>query len=300
MIITPELRWLAGPLVSALHAAEALTTGRTLVEERVAAAIAEPVEGLAREIVAAKLPATLWSHLLPLAQGCGSTRQLAETALVKTLGRTAQTGPLAGRLGSQLAMLEAAFRRVFPNLNDELLLRGGPLREQWEARGPGFLHHVYRLADESLAVPTADVLLVQPVLGGGGAAHILYNSVRVEAVLANPASDLPEVVRLGWLLAQLNLELPALSERVPAQRLPRTAELALLPVALSAGQEVELCRFDRASVERALAVWQVAVPTEIDMVATLFDWWDTYLESRPGWPVALAALDRMIAGPPTV
>ena len=163
--------------------------------------------------------------------------------------------------------------------------------------GPGFLHSVYRLTSDELAVPSANVLLLQPVLGGGGAAHLLYNSVRIEAVLANAVPELPEIVRLGWLLSQLNLEVPSLSERVAAGRLPQTAELAMLPVALKAGEEVELCRFDRAGVARALAAWHVAVPANCDMVATLFDWWETYLETRPGWPVALAALDRMIHAP---
>jgi hypothetical protein len=293
--ITPELRWLTGPLVSALHAAEAMTSGKTLVDVRLVEALAEPVENLAREIVCAKLPVEkFWSHLLPLSQGSGSTRQLAETALAKTVGRNINTDSVAGRIGTQLAVLDAAMRRVLPKLGEELALRAGPLREQWEARGPGFLHSVYRLTDPSLAVPTADVLLVQPVLGGGGAAHLLYNSVRIEAVLANPVPELPETVRLGWLLSQLNLELPSLGEKVLANRLARTAELAMLPVALKAGEEVELCRFDRPSVARAVETWRVAAPPNIDLVPTLFDWWDTYLESRPGWPVALGALDRML------
>lgn len=291
MVATPEIRWLAGPLVSALHAAEAITTGRTLVEPRVTESLAEPVEGLAREIVAAKLPvAKFWSHLLPLSQGCGGTRQLAETALVKTVGRTLGGESLAARLGTQLAALDAAYRRAFPKLAEELALRSGPLCGQWEARGPGFLASVYRLTEKRLAVANADVILVQPVLGGGGAAHLLYNSVRIEAVLANPVAELPEVVRLGWLLSQLNLEIPSLSERVSAEHLPRVAGLAMLPVALKAGEEVELCRSDRATLARALDVW-----TDSDAMAeTLSQWWETYLESRPGWPVALAALDRMI------
>lgn len=295
MVATPEIRWLAAPLVSALHAAEAITSGRTLVEPRAAEALAEPVEGLAREIVAAKLPvAKFWNHLLPLAQGSGGTRQLAETAIVKTVGRTIATESLAARIGRELTALENNFRRAFPKLTEDLALRAGPLREQWEARGPGLLASVYRLTEERLAVPNADVIFVQPVLGGGGAAHLLYNSVRIEAVLANPVPELPEVVRLGWLLSQLNLEVPSLSERVNTDRLPLVAQLAMLPVALKAGEDVELCRSDRATIARALEVWRIASTAHLDMVDTLDQWWATYLESQPGWPVALAALDRMI------
>ena len=52
-------------------------------------------------------------------------------------------------------------------------------------------------------LPQCDVLLIHPALGGAGEAHLAYNSVRIEAVLANPNADLPEVVRLAWLIAQV-------------------------------------------------------------------------------------------------
>src|SRR5205807_2111702 len=115
---------------------------------------------------------------------------------------------------------------------------------------------------------------------------------------------------------------PSLSERVHADRLPQVAQLAMLPVALQAGEDVELCRSDRASISRALEVWNICsplapreearllsrseratsrnategVPYRDEMADTLGQWWETYLESRPGWPVALAALDQMILG----
>jgi hypothetical protein len=31
----------------------------------------------------------------------------------------------------------------------------------------------------------------------------------------------------------------------------------------------------------------------VDGPATVLQWWQTYQESRPPWPVALAALDQM-------
>src|SRR5690606_23019649 len=91
---------------------------------------------------------------------------------------------------------------------EELELRSAPLREQWEARGGGLLATLARLTTAGLVPEMADVILVHPVLGGGGAAHWQYNSVQFEAVLANPLAELPEVLRLGWLLAQLNFDLP--------------------------------------------------------------------------------------------
>jgi hypothetical protein len=67
----------------------------------------------------------------------------------------------------------------------------------------------------------------------------------------------------------------------------------LLP-ALAAAEEVELGRSDRATLILALQTWQ---PTAWDerVAETFEEWWQVYCETRPAWPVALAALDRMLA-----
>ena len=101
------------------------------------------------------------------------------------------------------------------------------LREQWEARGPGLLRAVGLRTEESLVADEAQVIVVQPALGGGGQAHLSANAVRIEAVLANPHAELPEVVRLAWLLAQLQLDLPAYSDRIQADRLPHVLSLVV-------------------------------------------------------------------------
>ena len=100
-------------------------------------------------------------------------------------------------------------RRAFPNLLDDLSLRLLPLREQWEVHGPLLLQNMARWTDPRVVVAEARIVLVHPALGGGGAAHIPFNNVHIEAVLTNPVPELPENLRLVWLLAQLSLDLPA-------------------------------------------------------------------------------------------
>jgi len=51
-------------------------------------------------------------------------------------------------------------------------------------------------------------------LGGAGAAQLRTNSVRLEAVLTHPDPQLPETLRLGWLLSQLNQDLPIYSDTI--------------------------------------------------------------------------------------
>ena len=140
----------------------------------------------------------------------------------------------------------------------------------------------------------ADVLLVRPAFGGAGAAHLQSNSPRIEAVLANPHADLPEVVRLAWLVAQLDLDLPRHSEEIQADRLPHVARLAMIPPVLKAAEAVELVRYSPELIGRAIAAWHLAVPPGLDAAAVASDWWETYQLDKTPFQVALAALDAMV------
>jgi len=292
--MSTELSWRPQALVSGLHAAEAASRNQPLADERMAAAVELPAMQFAAEIRAAQLPeARFWRHLIPLAANISGRRQLVETAVTKTIGRGPRFEAMVAILKACVAEIDNAVRAALPDLNEELTLRERPLREQWEARGPGMLREIGRLTEEALLAPNCEVLLVHPALGGGGEAHLAYNSVRIEAVLANPITELPEVVRLAWLVAQLQLDLPALSESIHADRLPHIARYAMLPPTLVAAQAVELVRFTPDELGRAISAWRLAAPPDVDAAALISQWWQTYQETRPPWRVALAALDQM-------
>jgi hypothetical protein len=139
----------------------------------------------------------------------------------------------------------------------------------------------------------SDVLLVQPALGGDGKPHLVNNTVRIEAMLANPHGKLPETVRLAWLLSQLNLDVPKYSENIHPDRLPHITALAMLPVVLEAAHYVELVTFDRELLPLAIEAWRLRVPEEIDAPELIANWWMTYQEAKPPLAVALQALDQM-------
>jgi hypothetical protein len=289
----PHLHWRQHLTTSCLHAAEALSRGLLLADQRLAEAIAASADELKRAVASDESTAPrLWRWLFALATSAGSNRELALQALTKTVGRQRAEMRL-NRLAAALAGVEAAVRRAFPDLAGELDLRMRPLREQWEARGPGLMRGVATRTEESLLAEEAQVIVVQPALGGGGQAHVSANAVRIEAVLANPHAELPEVVRLAWLLAQLQLDLPAYSDRIHADRLPHVAAFAALMPVLEAAQEVELVQYSPALLERAITVWHLQVPQDINAAQVVLQWWETYRESRPAFPVALTALNQM-------
>jgi len=121
-----------------------------------------------------------------------------------------------------------------------------------------------------------------------------HNAVSFEAVLTNSVPQLPEVVRLAWLLSQLQCDLPVFSDHVNAQRLPHVAAFALLPAVLQAASEVELGPFSPEQIARAVDAWQLPKVANQDTTSVVHAWWQTYLADRPGWPVALMALDQML------
>ena len=306
-----EIRWLASASASCYHAVELLERTGRLADSKLERALRPGVADLCEFLAAASLPAErCMEHLVPLSVGIHGARQLAAAVLTKVAGprRDARWEP---RLVEILREVETQFHAALPGLVDELALRAVPLGEQWDARGPGLLAQIGRLTEPILIVPAADVVLVQPFQGGGGRPHLLYNSVRIEAVLANPLPELPEVARLGWLISQLNADLPMHQGDLQRTRLNEVAALAMLPVTLAAAEEVDLARSDAHVLALAIESWYLPLKAAAsssgaegqtpemvgapELANTLVNWWRTYLDGKPPWNVALAALDRMMA-----
>lgn len=284
-----EARWIAGVTASALHAAECLLGGGEAADVKLAAALAGEAQALGAELSADGWDASaFFAQAVPLSARCDTPRQLAEGVLTRRWGpHHSQSAELLTR---RLTTLTAALHNAMPDVVDELELRSGPLRGQWEARGPGLLVTLRQLTEPDVVVDSADVLLLQPLLGGAGHAYPPYNAMSLEAVLTNPVTAIPEVVRLGWLWAQLHLDLPKYQDHVGRDRLATIGPLALVPPTLAAAQEVELARCDVSTIALALDTWRTAaVAPEL-----LLEWWTTYAATSPSWAVALGALDRML------
>jgi hypothetical protein len=195
------------------------------------------------------------------------------------------------RLCGPLNDVKTAFTRVIPHAQEETASAARDLRQRWSYQGEGLLSGVLRWTEPGLLVEEGAVLMVHPVLGGGGTAHLPYNSVRMEAVGADPVAELPEVLRLAWLLSSLNLDLPRYSEHLRPRRLTQVACLAMIPVVLSAA-ELGLDGSLEARLPQATALWMG--PAEKATAGILSAWWDSYRTLRPAWATALQALDQLL------
>jgi len=285
-----QLRWMASHSASCLHAVALIHESVPFADPEWHRLLVEPSATLLEELSTAGLSADrILEHLVPQSAGIDNNYQLARIACQKALGSTPDR--VITRLAGWINAIEAAARRGVPKLLDELALRMGPLREQWDARGPGLIKRIADRTDPQLIAESADIILVHPAAGGAGTAHLQYNSVRIEAVLVNPVDGIPEIVRLAWLLGQLQCDLPRFGEAIPRQQLARIAALALAPAALAAGEYVECCRADATRLGEALRAWRVPLPPDSGL---LWEWWNSYQVDRPPWRVALQALDKLV------
>lgn len=290
-----EPRWRASVSATCLHAAACRASGLGAADAKLAAAIDVPCDRLAQEIASAGWPlAESLDQLTALAAEIDNNRDLVSRAAARL--RLSQVDQAAHiRLAGAVSDLEAALRRAQPALGEELPLRIRPLREQWEARGPGMLFQIGRLTDEAVIPAAAEIVVVAPYAGGHGAAHVQYNHITLEGVLFNPIPELPETARMAWLLSQLNADLPRFSDVIPYGRSAAIFPMAMLPPALAAAEAVELGSCSQASLEHALTAWRLCHAEAAPAVAThLWNWWNAWLDHAQSWPVALAALEQLL------
>ncbi|MDZ4656882.1 MAG: hypothetical protein SH868_04810 [Bythopirellula sp.] len=290
-----EIRWKASFSASCLHAVLCAEVGWPAVDDELAQLIAEPAGQLLATINDHHLPVreTL-AELVALSSDYENNRQLVEVTLRRLQGAAAVKEEAVSQLAAAIGILETKLLAARPEMVDELALRGRPLQEQWQARGPGLLQQVKRLTEENFLVPAAEIVLVTPWIGGHGFAHLKSNRVTFEAVLANPRPDLPEALRLGWLLAQLNTDLPVYGEAIPADRLRLIAGLATLPVILTAAETVEWGTCSLASIERALECWHILPAPSPTVAAQLWQWWQAYQDGTTSWLVAWRGLEALL------
>lgn len=294
-----RLIWNSNASASALHAAEAVCRfEQWIADQRTAESIRDYALRLGHWIdrnCGHDVPNT-WGTLIAYASEIESNFELASVVCRKRLPGASEA--VITQLSGAITDIEAAYRNLFPKLIEQLQLRSRPLQDQWLGFGSGLFAHIGRLTDKELFVPEAKVILVHPVLGGYGYAHLEQNLARIEAVLTNPLVELPEVVRLAWVLAQLQLDLPKHNEFLAPGVLHRIAPLVMLPPVLAAAEVLELSKCDEAMTELAIENWHIPIPAEVEsnqnIASVLMDWWETYLQTRPAWPTAMLALSKML------
>ena len=231
-----NLNWCVHETATTLHVAAAIAHGLILSDPRLADAVMTPVKALQDAITQiAMADEDAWYALCAHACQHDDAKQLVCAALPSTDQCEARRH--REHIIRLVTEVGEGIRRVLPGLREELQHRSRPLREQWNARGPGLLHSMRSRTDHRLVLDQASIFVVHPILGGGGAVDPVHSALRIEALLTNTVPGLPEVVRLGWLLGQLACHrvLTTPIEQPSCQR-RQVVELAMVPATLAAAE----------------------------------------------------------------
>lgn len=285
-----NLRWVTSESANCYYAADVLLAGGDLADPALASALEPPLTAL-------KSALTEWHvseraflpHVIPLAADNRGAHDIAQVALSKVLG-SSRAQLCAGRVGGLLTDLRIAFERAVPDVGHVVQTNAEPMRQWWDYYGPSVQGGIARWAGPESQVAEATVALFFPVRAGGGCAFPACNLACLEAVAKDPVADLPEGLRLAWLLSQLNLDLPRYREDLAAESAADVVGLAMIPITLTAAEEAGLLRFDADIMERAVKAW-----TPTPEAGTLTEWWNVYRDTRPDLAVGLRALDELLS-----
>ena len=295
MSVEIRLNWSASVPVSCLYAAECVVRSLPLADSAVGEALAKPAARLQEALLEEYVPLeTFWSHVVPLAANFPGQLELATIALTKTVGRP-KAEVLAGRFRGLLVDVRNAYTRAVPESGEALAARIEPLRQAWNDRGTGLLPRMVNWTEPEIIVEEATVCLVHPILAGGGTGYLPYNLAVIEAVAADPAPELPEVLRLAWMLSTLNLDLPRYSEHIQHQRVALVAALAMIPVAVTAAADIRVIAAAADAIGRAVQAWTKPPDKTEEWTRALEQWWGTYSTMRPPWATALKGLDVLLS-----
>ena len=288
-----KIAWTLSPQYSPISATAAVCSGLHVVDAQLQSLIGDSATAINDRLALADVDNELfWSALIALCEREKDDRRRVERALIASGSGELAADSIAPTIAGHLVDVRIAYFEAYPKLSEQLPLRAGPLRQQWEARGPGLLAAIGRLTHQELLPSKATVAMVQPTISGGGGADPGTGFAWIEAMLTNPHQDVPEVLRLGWLLARLGLARPAASRLVEADRLPGVASLALLPIMIEAGRELELV--GDVEVSRLFEVWNLRRLKSSEAIVHLNKWWAQMEDGETPFPVGMKALDRML------
>jgi hypothetical protein len=300
-----RLRWTTGERLTPIHAARCFALGIRGVDAAIVKGMEAPMAELSSRLAAAELDFGLFWQRLVRDSAAGASDLDACTAALTSAGCSPlSVDAIASAIVSQLADIRLVHQERFPKLAEQISLRARPLREQWEGYGAGLLKRIGKLTHPSFVPKNVSCLLLSPYRGGEGGQDASAQRIWIEAVLTNPFPEVPELLRLVWLVSQVGLIEGLLSGTedshgdpwVAPPHLPRVAALAMMPLTLEAASYLELIPASPQTLPslfgKAAQAWRISI--DVPTLDILENWWRQFQDLQTPPAVTLKALDRML------
>ncbi|TWU10239.1 hypothetical protein Poly21_52100 [Allorhodopirellula heiligendammensis] len=220
-----------------------------------------------------------WEQLSDELVSAGSdaplTPALCEIALLRSGHSQLQSEQTAAAIHRSLDSCRRLLAGDQPRLADQLRLRYAPLKQTYEAYGPGLL----RLIGNQIwsgDPPTnwwpnrVTVHAVQPLQTGAAGRSTYQSSVWIEAVLTDISPEVPEWLRLVYQLTQMAIDSHTRTHALSGGEVKNLGELKT-PTELPWSLGIIPLIFDRASEAGMIAAPTLPIATAIDLGWTLED-----------------------------
>lgn len=327
-----KLQWIPSTTLSLLRTAHWVSRRRELKDTSLQQAITEPVHTITERLMSASVdPAIYWDHLIEEVVAHDNdvelTPAICEIALLRGGHSDLQSDQVALAIYRGLETCRRAHRTRSPKLADQLRLRYAPLKQAFEAYGPGLVRTIGKQIWNG-SPPTdwwprrVSVHAVQPIATGAAGASGQQTSVWIEAVLTDIDPDVPEWLRLVYQLTQMAITSHTRTHsgsgssgsgdaKSPGE-LPWTT--AIVPLVLHTASEGGMIPAGELPIEKALSMWHSdsilasatlpastqavstqAVSTQAARANVVRRWWDEVGCTGQPMPVALKQLAAALA-----
>lgn len=267
----------------------------------------------------------LSDELVSSASDAPLTPALCEVALLRSGHSQLQSDQTAAAIHRSLDSCRRLLVNDQPRLADQLRLRYAPLKQAYEAYGPGLLQSIGNQiwngsAPKSWWPGRVTVHAVHPLQAGAAGRSSCQGSVWIEAVLTDISPSVPEWLRLAYQLTQMAIDTHTRThvsgggEGKPAGEARSTTELpwslGIIPLIFDRAAEAGMIAANPLPIAAAIEVgWASddSVVTHLmtrgasadgnggDLAGVLDRWWCDVGRTSQTFPIALKNLSARLA-----
>ncbi len=282
-----SVTWRVASDLSAAHAAHVVATDGPCIDVKLEALLVDDVTQINTRLVSESIDVSrFWSHYLHQIAAQRTIEFACTDALASASENQWNLDQTSKAISRRLINARDVFARKFPRVEDQLELRGQPLRARWDTFGIGLLQQVDQLiwqggSSKNWWPPRVEGLLVQPVSGGAGSHDCDGKRFWMEAVLTDIDPTVSEVLRIAFLITSIAIDgyTKSVTENTRIQNL---WSFASVPIVLEAAAELEMIRSERLPVAEAMRLWDLGTTEIAERVSV---WWP--LNSPSKEPLAM-------------
>jgi len=242
-------------------------------------------------------PNRFWHEFRVLVSKQSSVFQSVQQSLKIAECQDPRIDEAAETISQKLEEAKSDYAATFPDLSEQIDLRCRPLRDRWDTCGFGLLRLFEKKfwggesANQEFWVDDLPLVMIQPARGGDGGFDAISPCVWMEAMLTDVDQQVPEILRLAWLVSCLSAD-RVMTQRNADREACVVCQLASLALMLDLGTEFDLIRSAELPVVRAMEMWRIGQPSHASILA---DWYRHEYSQENSLPSQIHTLQNRLS-----